>query len=379
MFDKILYKMHSSGKVGSWRIFVEESCGVVTMVRQACKVLGGKPVETPTEFTEGKNIGRSNETTPLEQALLEAESKYKKQLDKGYVVEQPEAGATVTNALGFKKPMLAININKVKNWTYPVYAQPKLDGHRLLNAEKRGIAAPYSRQGKPVSVAHIEKGLNLALVSQAWFGDILDGEAYIHGMVLQKIASLIKKPRPESKQLTYTLYDVMVDEPYKKRLAHVQGIAKFVTEQYGPGIVEAIETHIINSDEELEALHADFIGRGYEGTIVRWGDGGYEDDKRSQTLLKKKDFLTAEFKVIGHKEGKPRIRPEGTLRVPVWRCVTDDGKEFDVLAQGTMFDKHDQFMGAEGYYGQMLTTKFFCWTPDGKPFHGVALRWREDI
>ena len=77
-FEQTLYKVHSGGKVGSWHIKVtlnpDDTASTLVTSR---KVLGGKGVETPTDYTEGKNIGRSNETTPIMQAVFEAQSKVK--------------------------------------------------------------------------------------------------------------------------------------------------------------------------------------------------------------------------------------------------------------------------------------------------------------
>ena len=49
-----------------------------------------KPQSTTDLITKGKNIGKKNETNPLQQAQLEAKSKWDKQKKKG-VVETVEA------------------------------------------------------------------------------------------------------------------------------------------------------------------------------------------------------------------------------------------------------------------------------------------------
>ena len=52
------------------------------------------------------------QTSPLQQAILEAESKVKLKLDKGYVDEIPKAGSVATNTLGFIQPMTAHPLKK---------------------------------------------------------------------------------------------------------------------------------------------------------------------------------------------------------------------------------------------------------------------------
>jgi DNA ligase-1 len=89
---------------------------------------GGKMTVAQTEVTAGKNIGRSNETTPIQQANMEAESKWKKKQDQGYA----EAGATAPAAKEeVLLPMLAVDYNKRgKSVVFPCFVQAKLDGVR---------------------------------------------------------------------------------------------------------------------------------------------------------------------------------------------------------------------------------------------------------
>ena len=74
-----LYHTSKTGAIVQWNIWTE---GAV-IVREYGQ-MGGKMQVARTTAT-GKNIGRSNETAPDEQAILEAQAKWTKQTDKGYV------------------------------------------------------------------------------------------------------------------------------------------------------------------------------------------------------------------------------------------------------------------------------------------------------
>lgn len=376
-FDKTLYKVHSNKQVGSWNIYVADSSPVI-LVRESCKVIGGKSVVTKTEYKEGKNIGRANETSPLEQAILEAESKVKKQLDKGYVDYIPDANDTVTNSLGFLKPMLATSIDKVKKWEFPVYIQPKFDGHRMLATVQDGEVVLYSRQGKILDVKHIQSQLQTLLKIGAWSGATLDGEVYLHGATLQRISSLVKKAKPESDSLIYNVYDIMVDKPFVDRFNIIWDIIGNTHITH----VQVTETHEVYNNggfKVINDLHAEYIGRGYEGTIIRHGDTGYEDGKRSKSLMKKKDFQDAEFEIVRVIQGKPKFKGKEVFEVAIYECRAENEKVFTVTSPGNMQEKHDAWVNRESMVGKFLTVKFFNLTPEGIPFHPVALRLREDI
>lgn len=360
-----LYKNHGNG-MGYWtaRAFGDREGGKVQL--EYAKKLDGKAA-IKEYAVEKKNIGRSNETTFMMQAVYEMDSRAKKQLDKGYVRTQEEATQPVRNSLGMVKPMLAHPIDKVKpeaiDWEN-AYFQPKVDGHRCL---VNGIL--YSRGGKEIHLPHIREQLgDFGLLDAG-----LDGELYIHGMMLQDIGSLIKKPREESLQVEYHVYDIIrQDMPYGERYQLIQDLLGKHTAGSSIEILPALRVH---NSLELESLHQDALGYGYEGSMLRHGLSGYQDGKRSAGLLKVKTFEDSEFTVIGVERGKPN----GEYEVPVWICVLPDGQEFRVTAQGTMQEKDRQWDDRLAYIGESLTVQFFGYSKSGVPLLPVALRWREDV
>jgi DNA ligase-1 len=377
-FEKTLYKIHSTGQIGEWMVYVDENWdNSANLTRESRKVLDGKPVKTQTVISEGKNIGRSNQTTAVQQAIMEAESLVRKQIDKGYVENCPQnSGEPVTNSLGFYLPMLALPIDKVSGWSFPVTAQPKYNGHRLLAGVRDGVVILYSRKGKIVDVAHVRLALQSAYDQKHWSGCTLDGEIYAHGESLQHISSLVKKPKPESASLVYHLYDLMSEDNYLARLDVLRGLVEAIN-QTGIALSPSV---LVHDDAALNALHTEYLGNGYEGTMVRDLRTGYEAGKRSKSLMKKKDFQDAEFLIVGAELGKPDIKGDVTYQRPVFRCVTAAGATFNCTAPGTMQERHRLFeQGLDTFTGRQLTVKFFDLTPDNIPFLPVALGIRDDI
>ena len=367
MYQENLYINHSTGKAGSWAISVTDNGdNTATITTTACKVLGGKPVVTTEIVREGKNIGRANETTPLEQAIAEAKSKAQKKMDKGYTTTIPEAGQKAVNSLGLTKPMLAQDFKAVTQW--PVYVQPKLDGNRCLAARVDGKIMLWSRGGKEINLPHIAQALDTFLPE----GVTLDGELYLHGESLQTITSWIKKLQPESARIQYVVYDTVLDKCFSERkhlLGHLVPLK---------GDVVLIKTCRIDTEEELKNSHNVWVAQGYEGTMVRAKGVGYEDGKRSKSLQKMKDFQDAEFEILDVIQGTPRQTATGQLEVPIYVCKCGP-HTFNATAPGDMFEKHSAWLNRDKAIGKMLTVKFFSFTPDGIPFLPVALRIREDI
>lgn len=376
-FHQTLYKAHTSGAVGSWSVTVTGDDDFATMLVASKKKLDGKAVETPTQYTEGKNAGRANATTPLEQAISEAKSKVKLKLDKGYVEDIPEAGSVATNTLGFIHPMTAHPAEKVKDVTFPLGVQPKLDGHRCLAGIKGGVVILYSRQGKVINLPHIQQDLQALYNKGHWSGRVIDGELYLHGDSLQSISSLIKKLKPESEKLHYHVYDIDMDKCYRDRFQALKSLENWATSCDIKSNWSVLETSIADTQEQVDALHAKYLSEGYEGTMLRQFDIPYESGKRSKGLLKKKDFQDAEFTIIGASKGKPNIRLG--LEVGIYECKTQEGKTFTVTAPGNAQERHEHAQNGRQHIGRSLTVKYFNYTPDGVPYLPVALRIREDI
>ena len=117
-----LYKVAKLGKTTFWRIRVEGN----EYFRESGFV-GGKV----------KHVGRSNETTPENQALFEAYSEWKHKKKQLYTEETVEQGGGKTDGEGVLsdrlRPMLAEKFTERKKYViYPAAVSPKLDGVRAM-------------------------------------------------------------------------------------------------------------------------------------------------------------------------------------------------------------------------------------------------------
>lgn len=332
----------------------------------------------------GKNIGRANETSPADQAVLEAQSRVSKQLDKGYVENQADAALPITDASGNKKPMKAKKVGEVEitDWD-TVYMQPKLDGHRCTWQNGQLL----SGNGKPIDLPHIVEEIHARGLQDL----PLDGELYLHGISLQAIGSLVKKPRAESLELSFHIFDLMLPSvQFVERhvaLATAMGEQPFQSASgEKPGILRLVSTVKVDSEESALAMHRLYMSQAYEGSMRRWGLVGYQDGKRSPYILKGKDMDDDEYEVIGYKEGTPFAevvdgRVVRTWHVPVWLLsVGPDTKQtFEALCYGTRAEKDAEWADRDSRVGKMRTIRHFGFTPAGIPDLPVDKGQREDL
>lgn len=360
----ILYSRTSKGAINTWQIWTE---GRTVVCRWG--QVDGKMQESRFEC-EGKNIGRSNETSPEEQAIKEAESKHAAQLRKKYspTLEAAETSESI-------KPMLAQEWSKQKHkLKYPnVYGQPKLDGLRCLSyLNERGEPVLHSRGNKFYSLSHIQKDLGTLLKP----GMVLDGELYRHGLSLQTINSLVRAPKKESSQLQYHLYDLVSAESFSSRSRKLEEI---IDEWAVPGVptpIVLVETVELHSEEAVIQYQAYCVEREYEGCMVRSGSGSYRYGYRSPDLLKCKTWQTEEFPIVGHKIGKGKFQD-----VPMIICRLPNGETVDVTPTGSMEQRKTLLDNIDSCIGKPYTVKFFDYSPYGKPLYptGLGIRPEEDL
>ncbi|MHB8995151.1 MAG: ATP-dependent DNA ligase [Armatimonadota bacterium] len=356
----------SRGNSKFWQGFVltDDAGNYYTRTRFWQQTAGGlsSPQDSAPTQILGKNIGRANETTPQQQAMLEMAATEKKQRDKGYRAE----GETTDEALML--PMLAHSWEKRKHSvTFPLKAQPKLDGVRCLCRD--GVM--WSRQGKPF-IPEIYEHIKL----RSTLGDVIfDGELMLpHAeYTFQDTMRHVKKHRPDSAQLEYHVYDCFLpgdpDAGFEKRYETLKILLKNC-----PAKVFLVETVTLGGMDDITPWHNHWTqpDQGFEGTILRSPDAPYTPGHRSVGLLKHKDMMDSEFEIVGVGEGVGGA--EGAI---MFTCVTDAGREFACGIKGSMDDRRDMSAHAESFMGQMLTVKYQNLTDDGLPRFPVGISVRD--
>lgn len=187
--------------------------------------------------------------------------------------------------------MLAVEVdfNKLR---YPVYAQPKLDGIRVII--KDGIV--YSRSLKPIPNKHI----------QTLFGHLhgVDGELIVGNPtaqdVFQKTTSGVMSKDGEPNVTLYA-FDVwnQTDKTYESRYNTLLEVIYQQTQVYD------VRYNTVRTHKELLVYADTQISAGYEGIMLRNPNTTYKHGRatnNTQELLKYKLFEDSEFECVGVEE-----------------------------------------------------------------------------
>jgi len=361
-----LYGTEKNGKIKVWNASVQENADGTATATIEYGQIDGKKQTTVRDYTEGKNIGRKNETTPYTQSIQETQRKWTDKKEKeGYTTDMPlddkkEATGTVIFPMlaGKYEPQTAKK--KRTDIQYPCFVQPKLDGLRCItyiNTTGKAVVAQSRTGGLFDSVAHITSVL--LPIFKAHPRVALDGELYTKDISFETLAGIIKKKkitdadRDVLKHVKYHIYDMIhLDNPDMPYIERHQFICKVVQAHSSP-FLEIVRTDKVKSVDEFKEKFGEFVANEYEGIMLRNIDSVYQQGFRSNDLQKYKEFQEEEYAIVGFDQGDGRDK--GTV---IWKCQTKEGRAFSVRPRGTHEHRQDLFKNGESFVGKQLTVIF---------------------
>jgi len=322
-----LYKRDSKGRARQWSVTT-----VASHVHVTFGLTDGKLVSQITE-AHPKNVGKANETTARQQAVLEAEAKHRIQIEReDYHEDIEQAG------LQFR-PMLAQDYLKVPHqvdWTRTV-AQAKLDGLRLGYGRLRATSSKQeflSRTGLAYDLPHLDDAADDLLwkVNELLGADlegpdpcrIIDGEVYRHGWLCSHILSAAERLQDDTAELEFYLFDIVVpDMPFEERHRVLTAAMEMIAPKYG-NLLKLVLCHPCSSEADMLKLRDRFMQHRLEGVMLRHIGSEYAVGQRSSGLFKCKPFIDCECKVVNvwpDKNGNAMLQCEFGPEKKLFNCT----------------------------------------------------------
>lgn len=201
------------------------------------------------------------------------------------------------------KPMLAVEAD-LDSIRFPVFVDRKLDGIRALVKDGEVV----SRSLKPIRNKHVQ-----ALFShlEGYDGELIVGSPTASD-VFQVTTSGVMSTEGEP-DVTFHVFDKWDEEgDYWDRCdiihdathrSHFDGetLEHIQLDEH----IKPTNPSLCQTKEQVLAVHEQYIEEGYEGTMLRSPEQPYKfgrSTKKSQHLLKLKNFVDDEFVVVGFKE-----------------------------------------------------------------------------
>lgn len=384
------YKLGARGDTRVWSIKFDG-----TKIISTSGQLGGKMTERSTQVklnTSGRNLE--------EQARLEMNKRVTDKKREGFVEElenvadtrsRSSAGsASQENSEVLPLPMLAHPYEQ-KRVTFPILAQPKIDGVRMICKKVNGKVIAQSRKTKQfVFLDDIKSDVDAYLDETDY---ILDGEVYSFTLTFNELSGISRASKNRSKnedKMVYLVYDLINNELDAKDRMEVLGIkiknwstskpktnnqssfVKKLTEK-----IFLVNTYIIENEEELLDLEERALQGRFEGLIIRHlepSKAKYEN-KRTYNLLKLKREKDAEGTIVGFK-----TEENNGDQLVIWEVEDVMGNVSSMRPLGTHEDRKKLLAEANKYIGKTVTYRFFEYEPKTKvPRFARVVRIRDEL
>jgi ATP-dependent DNA ligase len=369
---KMLYAIARTGKTTTWKAETNYKLNVKGYIEIVATwgFIDGKKQTKIREVKSGKNIGKANETTLIQQADLEIGYLYQSKIDEGMVYD-------LNQYVLPQNPMLAKPYKK--KISKDGYIQRKLNGIRCwiyLDPISNDIVYK-SRSGKFFTpFVHITAELKDRIKT----GDILDGELFHPRYEFEEISSEVNKETATDRTgfIQFHMYDFVPgtgNVAFKDRYKHIQAITK------GLKSVFEVETIFLPdyTEDQIKALCIKWMAEGYEGAMVRDPDALYEfstsPSHRSDGLLKYKMMFDEEFRILRTEESENEPgQPVFIVVVPV-----ENGTfvECGVRMKGNKEDNTKYLDDPQVWVSKWLCTQYQAKTKYGNLSFPVGLYIRE--
>ena len=246
-------------------------------------------------------------------------------------------------------------VDKIK---FPAYAQMKMDGMRFNAIVRDGKCEFRSRNGKEIlllgnleqefialagSIDCVFDGeLLVMLEGDHQFADRQTGNGILNkankGTISAKEAALVHATVWDL--IPYVQFvDGYCGTPYSKRYSTLEAI---ISKQKSEGKkIWNVTSTIVQTLEEAQEIFQGYLAEGYEGIILKDGNGVWED-KRAKHQIKFKGELECDLKIVAIEEGTGKYA--GMLGAIV--CESSDGK-IKVNVGSGFNDAHRKNLGKE--------------------------------
>lgn len=299
------------------------------------------------------------------------------------------------------KPMLAGKFDEAKvAKKLPILGQLKYDGIRVFVRD--GYA--YTRSLKPVRSQELQSWIrHNADFLEGMDGEIICGEPTAPDCYRRTMQFVMSYDAPDD--FTFYVFDKW-DEPttFHERFELAQDICSSFIMEKGPKRIEAAETRILNTMEDVWAFHNEMIEQGQEGIILRDPDSYYKYGRGSPVKcecikMKEGGWIDTEVRIVGftekmhnaneatinelgyteHSGHKENLVPMDTLGALEVEGQFEDGTPFSCQV-GTGFDDETRdkvWFDRQSHISKLAKIKYFSVGIKDKPRFPVFLGFRD--
>lgn len=271
---------------------------------------------------------------------------------------------------------MAAEVFSAASVTFPLWAEPKIDGVRAIMILRDRQVQVLSRDGKPLLISDgIRESLRPLLEDKQ--NMVLDGELYAGSFnkTMQVVKTKVSTPDPVLlDQLEYLIFDMLPLHAWEATLGTIgYEDRRAMMRQHLPwsGKVRVVDSVMVSSSEDLEFTTTRHLTQGFEGSMLKVPNGPYVWD-RSRYWLKHKPVNEGDFEITDVIVGSGR----NSARLGAFTIKLENGTTCEV--GGGFSDAQRDAFWKNPPVGKICQVEFKERTPDGLLREPVFVRIRDD-
>ena len=248
----------------------------------------------------------------------------------------------------------------------------KIDGIRCIAIKEGGKVKFYTRQGKKIEgLVELQKAYeDMLLDDYVYDGELILNDVTLPSDQLFRETQKVVSKKGEKYNLIHVIFDMLpVEEFYEgqskksyierrkdlKTIYELQSIGRFNSVNTpSMNVIEVLPTLYVGNDKSMiKKLLKKVVAEDKEGIMVNMNDALYVT-KRSDALLKVKEFHTIDLKIIGYEEGSGRLK--GTLGAII---VDYKGHSVNVGSGLTEMDRNQLWKQRQSLVGRVAEIEYF--------------------
>lgn len=203
-----------------------------------------------------------------------------------------------------------------KGVRYPVWIEPKLDGHRMVALKHNGIVELRTRNGNEFEapLPRIRKALaecpfdNFALDGEVMASDWNETDSIVSS------SSNVKS----DETLFYNVFEMLSYDEWKgqncpdSHAVRYKNLEKFTSSFSEGSPIRLVPGQLVHDDDELYAAYVATLAKGFEGLMLKDQGARYEH-RRTDAIMKYKPVMTTEGVIVGWYKGAVGKKREGVF------------------------------------------------------------------
>lgn len=260
--------------------------------------------------------------------------------------------------------------DKLRPFKGDYYVEPKYDGLRCLIVVQGSSVTLYSRNGKEfTSSDHLKSQVRDIGTS---LGDrVLDGE--LTSGNFNESSSSVRKKNSQDDSVVLNLFDLLTLSEWRNpQLTYKERRKRLVEHYVQTPNIQLVPSYWVQNNKQAHDMYLKFLDQGYEGAIVKKGDGLYRL-KRHHDWMKIKEVNDVDLVVT------ELIPGEGKYLEMLGAVVVNyRGKNVNV-GSGFSDDQRKLFWEQPKLIrGKVIEIQYHQETPDGSLRHPRFIKIRED-